>query len=85
MQISLKLSMDHQNEECPYMTVRYSMLYITLEHSLNSGSLEKLSNHHTYAKLIQIKLLYLEKRHGLHEYVGKMESNYRRLTEFGQG
>ena len=29
----------------------------------------------TYAKLIEIKLLYLQKRHGLHEYVGKMESN----------
>ena len=30
---------------------------------------------HTYAKLIEIKLLYLQKRHGLHESVGKMESN----------
>ena len=32
-------------------------------------------NIHTYAKLIEIKLLYLQKRHGLHESVGKMESN----------
>ena len=30
---------------------------------------------HTCAKLIEIKLLYLQKRHGLHESVGKMESN----------
>ena len=30
---------------------------------------------HTYAKLIEIKLLYLQKRHAVHESLGKMESN----------
>ena len=35
----------------------------------------KVRSTHTYAKLIEIKLLYLQKRHGLHESVRKMESN----------
>ena len=35
----------------------------------------KIINHHTYAKLIEIQKIYLQKIHGLHELGGHMECN----------